>query len=147
MELFFEHDYLINATIFENIQFGRKDISLKKVVELASEIGLDEFVNSLPEKYATVIDSEGHFVPKDVVVKILLLRTLAKQPRLMLLDEPTAGLNERQKQQVLGTLNSLERVTRIFASNDPEIHRMCDVLIFIENGKARIEENNQQTKK
>lgn len=141
---FFEHDQLINASVFENIQFGRKDISLKKVVELASEIGLDEFVNSLPEKYATQIDSEGHFIPKDTVVKILILRTLVKQPRLLLLDEPTACLNSKQKQQILDAIKSLKGVTRIFASHDPAIHQLSDVLVFIENGKMRIEGTNHQ---
>src|SRR5574343_206962 len=140
----FEHDHLINASIFENIQFGRKDISLKSVVELAEEIGLNEFVNSLPEKYATHIDSEGHFIPKDTEVKILILRSLVKQPRLLLLDEPTAGLNANQKQQVLNKINSLKGVTRIFASHDPLIHQLSDVLVFIENGKVRIEGTNQQ---
>ncbi|MEN9440936.1 MAG: hypothetical protein RLZ33_1012 [Bacteroidota bacterium] len=141
----FEHDYLINATIFENIQFGRKDVSLKQVVAFAEEIGLSEFVNSLPEKYSTPIDSEGHFIPRDVVVKILLLRSIVKQPRLLLLDEPTAGLNSVQTQQILEKLNSLKGVTRIFASNDPEIHKISDSLIYIENGKPRIEGTNQQT--
>jgi ABC-type bacteriocin/lantibiotic exporter with double-glycine peptidase domain len=141
----FEHDYLINATIFENIQFGRKDVSLKQVVALAEEIGLSEFVNSLPEKYSTPIDSEGHFIPRDVVVKILLLRSIVKQPRLLLLDEPTAGLTNVQKQQILEKLNSLKGVTRIFASNDPEIHKISESLIYIENGKPRIEGTNQQT--
>jgi len=142
---FFEHDYLINASIFENIQFGRKDVSLKQVVALSEEIGLNEFVNSLPEKYSTPIDSEGHFIPRDVVVKILLLRSLVKQPRLLLLDEPTAGLNSVQTKQILEKLNSLDGVTRIFASNDPEIHKISNRLIYIENGKARIEGTNQQT--
>jgi ABC-type bacteriocin/lantibiotic exporter with double-glycine peptidase domain len=143
----FEHDHLINASIFENIQFGRKEISLKSVVELAGEIGLSDFVNSLPEKYATQIDSEGHFIPKDAVVKILILRSLVKQPRLLLLDEPTAGLNAVQKSQILNKINSLKGITRIFASHDPEIHQLSDVLVYIENGKVRIEGTNHQTKK
>ncbi|MEN9999241.1 MAG: hypothetical protein RI922_2231 [Bacteroidota bacterium] len=145
MGTLFEHEHLINGSITENIQFGHKDISLKRIVEMAEEIGLGEFVNSLPEKYATIIDNEGHFIPRDVEIKILLLRSLVKQPRLLLLDEPTAGLNASQKAQIIQIIDRTKCVTRIIASHDPQIHQLSDVMIYIENGKARFEGQTQQT--
>ena len=139
----FEHDHLVNGSVFENIQFGRKDVSLKTVVRFAEEIGLTDFINSLPEKYETLIDSEGHFIPKDVELKILLLRSLVKNPRLVLFNEPTAAINTTQKEQILKMINTSACVTRIIATHDPLIHSISDVVIHLENGKPRIEESNQ----
>jgi ABC-type bacteriocin/lantibiotic exporter with double-glycine peptidase domain len=139
----FEHDHLVNGSIFENIQFGRKDVSLKTVVRFAEEIGLTDFINSLPEKYETLIDSEGHFIPKDVELKILMLRSLVKKPRLLLFNEPTAAINTTQKEQILKMINDSVCVTRIIATQDPLIHSISDVVIQLENGKPRIEESNQ----
>jgi ABC-type bacteriocin/lantibiotic exporter with double-glycine peptidase domain len=141
----FEHDHLINGSIFENIQFGRKDVSLKMVVQSSEEIGLADFIHSLPEKYETHIDSEGHFIPRDVELKILLLRSLAKKPRLLLLNEPTAAINANQKEQILKMISASTCATRIIATQDPEIHKISDLVLYIENGKVRIEESNQST--
>jgi len=141
----FEHDHLINGSIFENIQFGRKDVSLKVVVQLSEEVGLADFIHSLPEKYETHIDSEGHFIPRDVELKILLLRSMVKKPRLLLLYEPTAGINANQKEQIMNMINASNCLTRMIATQDVEIHKISDLVVYIENGIARIEGPKQQT--
>ncbi len=91
---------IFEGTLLENITMGREDISVKYVMEMAAKVGLKDFIESLPEGFALQLHPTGKRLPGKIVTKILLLRALVGKPRLLLLEEPFLGLEEKFVQQV-----------------------------------------------
>lgn len=130
-----KQDQLIFTSLSDNIAMGRKDISLNAIVDIVSNLGLNDFVEACPENYETILNPEGHFIPKDVSTKLMVARAMVGKPRMLLMEEPTAGLNKEQRLFLLNYLNSIQHVTMLIASHDEEIHKLSDRIIQIEQGK------------
>ena len=72
-----------------------------------------------------------------MVKKILLLRTLIHQPKMLFMDEPFIGLFEVEKKSLMNHLEEIKlHTTIILIANDKEVMKMSDTVIHLENGKA-----------
>lgn len=127
------------GTVFENITMGKTKISPERIIEIADNIGFHDFLHTLQEGFDTQIDPMGKRLSGSMVKKILLLRALAEDPELILLEEPWLGFDETKKQDIISyLLNTLNNVTVIVASNDQEFAEKCDYQIVLENGTATL---------
>lgn len=144
---FFSTDQIIDASIVDNIRFGNESIQLAEIVEIAEQLGLSDFINQCKDRYETHLNNEVHFIPKDCVSKLVLARALAKKPRLLLLDEPTAFMNQQQKQPLLNLISNLKNVTFLIASNDESVQKLADRILKIENGKLVFDGNYESFSK
>lgn len=77
----------------------------------------------------------------------MLARALAKKPRLLLIDEPTALMNQQQKQPLLNLISNLKNVTFLIASNDESVQKLADRILKIENGKLVFDGNYESFSK
>jgi len=126
---------IFEGTLLENITMGREDISVKYVMEMAAKVGLKDFIESLPEGFALHLHPTGKRLPGKIVTKILLLRALVGKPRLLLLEEPFLGLEEKYVQQVQDLLiKDLKNTTVIAVTNDKSFAVKCDKVVVLENG-------------
>jgi ABC-type bacteriocin/lantibiotic exporter with double-glycine peptidase domain len=144
---FFSTDQIIDVSIVDNIRFGNESIQLADIVEIAEQLGLSDFINQCKDRYETYLNNEVHFIPKDCVSKLVLARALAKKPRLLLLDEPTAFMNQQQKQPLLNLISNLKNVTFLIASNDESVQKLADRILKIENGKLVFDGNYESFSK
>lgn len=144
---FFSTDQIIDVSIVDNIRFGNESIQLAEIVEIAEQLGLSDFINQCKDRYETQLNNEVHFIPKDCVSKLVLARALAKKPRLLLLDEPTALMNQQQKQPLLNLISNLKNVTFLIASNDESVQKLADRILKIENGKLVFDGNYESFSK
>jgi ABC-type bacteriocin/lantibiotic exporter with double-glycine peptidase domain len=127
-------DQLIHASISDNITMGR-NFDLQQVAAICKRLNLLEFVESCPRKFDTILNPEGHFIPKDVVKRILLARAMVCNPRLMLFEDLTAGLSDAQSNEIAHRLKEIDMCTILITSHDPAIHKIADRIIEIEKGK------------
>ncbi len=127
-------DQLIYASIFENITMGRP-FDLPHIASICNKLNLIDFIESCPNKYESILNPEGHFIPKDVVKRILLARAMVGKPRLMLFEDLTAGLSNAQSYEIALKLKEVDSSTLIIASHDPEVHKIVDRIVEIEKGK------------
>ncbi len=127
-------DQLIYASIYENIAMGRT-YDLQQVAMICNKLNLIDFVESCPKKYETVLNPEGHFIPNDVVRRILLARAILGNPRLMLFEDLTAGLSELQATEIASSIKDLHTGTLVMSSQDPALHKIADRIIEIDKGK------------
>jgi ABC-type bacteriocin/lantibiotic exporter with double-glycine peptidase domain len=134
-------DQLIDVSIEDNIRFGKQSVELAQIVSITDELGLTDFINQCNERFATQLSNEIHFLPKDCVSKLLLARAIVKNPRLFLLDEPTAFMTFEQKQPVLKYLDRLKNTTLLIASIDPEVQRTADRILKFEQGSLVFDGN------
>jgi ABC-type bacteriocin/lantibiotic exporter with double-glycine peptidase domain len=128
-------DKLIFGSVKENILFGRTDFQLIDVIDVCRQLGIDDNIEQLKEKYETLINPDYLVIPHDVERKILLARVMLTKPKLMLLENLSAGMNNKQLESLLAAINSIKDCTLIIASQNPKVHRISDLIIEIENGQ------------
>jgi len=128
-------DQLVYATIFENITMGRTSISLLEVATLCEQLELSDFIEQCPDKYNTMINPEGHFIPSDVKTKLFMARIIIGLPRLILWEEPSSGMSPMQSKSLVELIKTLNNRTIIMATHDPDYLEISDKIIRFENGK------------
>jgi ATP-binding cassette subfamily B protein len=128
-------DKLIFGSIKENILFGRTDFQLIDVIDVCRQLGIDDNIEQLNEKYDTLINPDYLVIPHDVERKILLARVMLTKPKLMLLENLSSGMNNKQLESLLAAINSIKDCTLIIASQNPKVHRISDLIIEIETGQ------------
>jgi ABC-type bacteriocin/lantibiotic exporter with double-glycine peptidase domain len=128
-------DKLIFGSLKENILFGRTDFQLKDVIEICAQLGIDKYIEQLSNKYETLINPDYLVIPYDIERKILLARVMLTKPKLMLLENLSSGMNNKQLDSLLNTIKSVQDCTLLIASQNPKIHSISDFIIEIENGQ------------
>lgn len=128
-------DKLVYGTIAENIHFGNESISLPEIVEVCNQLNLEPFIDSVDNKYNAVINPDFNFIPQDIQTKILIARSLILEPKLMLLEEPTAGMSKTQKGPLIKLFKRQDNCSFVLATHDEDIQQMADQIIQIEKGK------------
>lgn len=107
------------GTLWENIVMDNPDISVDRVVYLSDKTGLSQFVATLPRGFDTELDPVGKRLPFSVIQKLKLVRALAGEPRLLLLEDPWEGMETGYRERIESLLaNDLPNTTVIIASND-----------------------------
>lgn len=132
--------FLFNASIAQNIAFARPDASDEEIASAASAAGLDALITRLPEGLATRTGERGLALSAGERHRIAIARALLRQPDVLILDEPTAALDEETERVVaLGLRRALPHATLIVITHKPALADMADHVIRLENGKARME--------
>ncbi len=107
------------GTLWENIVMDNPHVTTERVKRLSEKLGLSDFVASLPKGFDTVMDPVGKRLPFSVIQKIKLVRALACEPRLLLLEDPWEGMEADYKERIENLLlHELPNTTVITASND-----------------------------
>ena len=112
----FQGVYLFEDTIENNIQFGRPDATHEEVVEAARRACCHEFVEGLPEGYATRLGEGGATLSGGERQRLSIARAILKDAPIVILDEATASVdpeNEQLIQQAIGQLTAGKTVVVI----------------------------------
>lgn len=134
--LVFQEPVLLADTVAENIAGGRPGASRAEIVEAARRAGIHDIVESLPEGYDTELGERGGTLSGGQRQCIAIARAMLRDAPIVILDEPTTGLDQRSAGLVLDALRELVRDrTVLLISHD--LHRLRDVdrILVIENGR------------
>ncbi|MDB5040906.1 MAG: putative multidrug export ATP-binding/permease protein [Candidatus Eremiobacteraeota bacterium] len=129
---------LFNGTIAENIRYGRLNATDAELVAAAQEANADEFVQKLPEGYATVVGERGIRLSGGQRQRIAIARAILRDPRILILDEATSALDSHSEALIEDALDRLlpGRTTLIIAHRLSTIRRATKIL-YIEGGRVR----------
>lgn len=137
--MFLEDMTIIKGTVYENIILGQSHISAEQILEISEEIGVDDFSSQFSNGFFTKIsetDTEISFSSKK---KIMLLRALVGERRLLILEDPLDGMDDAFKIKMREHLSNLkENTTVIVVSQDPEMIEIADQHLHIEEGTVKI---------
>lgn len=128
-------DQFVNSSIYENIAFGREEVDLKAVTQIATSLDLGSFIDQITDKYNSIINPERNMLPADVATRLLFARAIVSNPSLLLLEDPTSGMNEVQTRFMAEKIKSLSNATILMASFEDEIQRISDRIIELKEGK------------
>jgi ABC-type bacteriocin/lantibiotic exporter with double-glycine peptidase domain len=124
---------IFGGTVYENISLGKTEITPSLILETAKEIGVADFLNHFPLGFDSYIEPLGKKTPQTIVKKILLLRALCGEKRLLLLENPWNGLEAELAEKLRAYLLHKSNTTVIISTNDPA---GFEHKLVIKNGKV-----------
>lgn len=127
---------IFDGTIYENITIGRTTTRPDEVMAVIEQVGLSEFVRTLPEGLNTSMTSSGKGLSSSILHKLILARCLAKKPELLILNDFFSGLSKGEKLDMIRcAINPDTSWTLLTESNDPLVMAACDRVIVMHEGQ------------
>ncbi len=125
---------LLDASIAENIEFGRPGATRAQVEEAARRADADTFVRLLPQGYDTRVGQRGRSLSGGQRQRIAVARALLRDAPVLFLDEPTTGLDADTSRRLLDAV-ARHRAGRtvIVATHDPVALEFVDRVIRLED--------------
>lgn len=128
-------EQLFQGTLRENISMGREQATFENLKWAVANLGLDTYVKSLAEGYDTILDSEGKKIPRSIVQKILLARSIADRPKLLLLEDSFEHLDPEDRTKIVDFLTDrTNRWTLVAVSSDSYLASKCDRVLVMKDG-------------
>jgi ABC-type Mn2+/Zn2+ transport system ATPase subunit len=90
-----QRPHLFHTTIAENIRLGKADATHEEVIQAAKAARLHEFIESLPEKYETIVGESGARLSSGQAQRLALARAFLKDAPILIFDEPTSALDPK----------------------------------------------------
>ena len=137
--------FLFSGTVAENIRYANPDLTDEEMLALARMIGDGEWIETLPEGLQTQVGERGNRLSMGQRQLVALIRVLAHNPAIFILDEATASIDpftEWQIQQALHLI--LARSTSILIAHRLSTVKAADRILVIDHGTI-IEEGNHDT--
>lgn len=127
---------LFATTVRDNIAYGCLDASDKDVETAARLANAHEFIMALPQGYDTVLGERGTTLSGGQRQRIAIARAAIRKAPIVILDEPTVGLDNRSERTVTEALNRLTyNCTTFLITHDLKNARSADQILYIEDGK------------
>ncbi|MCH2234286.1 MAG: ATP-binding cassette domain-containing protein [Crocinitomicaceae bacterium] len=128
-------ELLFEGTIMENLTMGRDSATFDNVQWAIENLGLVDFIKTLPNGYDTVIRPQGKQFSKGIVDKLILARSIVDKPRLLLIKDAFSSLIGEERESIMNFLTAKENDwTLIIASKDKMIQSKVDRLILAKDG-------------
>jgi len=127
---------LFHASIWDNIAYGKPDAEPQKVVRAAKLANAHEFIEKMPEGYATMVGERGMTLSGGQRQRIAIARAIIRDTPILILDEPTSGLDSSSEQAVIEALDRLmEGRTSIVVAHHLSSIRHADVIFVIKDSE------------
>lgn len=128
---------LFNGTIIENIALGEYEPDMQKILFLSKIIGIDDFIEKLPNTYNSIVSEQGVNFSGGQKQRLAIARALYRDPEILILDEATSSLDPASEQKVLDTLNWFKGKgkTIIIIAHRLTTIKQCDCIIVLHQGK------------
>ncbi|MDQ6845700.1 MAG: ABC transporter ATP-binding protein/permease [Bacteroidota bacterium] len=140
-----QESILYNASIFNNIAFGKPGSTMEQVVTAAKIANAHDFILATPDGYQSNIGDKGSKLSGGQRQRLCIARAVLNNPPLMLLDEATSALDTESEKLVQDALNNLmkNRTTLIIAHRLSTIQK-ADHILVLDNGEIIEQGTHQQ---
>lgn len=132
-----QEPFIFNRTILENFKIIDENIKLKDVKKYVKEAYLDEYIESLPKKYDTLLGEGGVNLSGGQKQRLAIARTLAKNSKIILFDEATSALDNNSQEFIKKSIDNLvKNHTVIIVAHRLSTIIDADVIYVIDKGKV-----------
>lgn len=132
---YFTEEQIFQGSILENISMGRPNVTFEDVKWAVEHLKLTDFIGDLPDGYATQVEPFGYKLPRGVVQKLLIARSIVHRPKLLLIDDSFDNIDETEYREIIDFLLSAENEwTLLMISSDPYVARKMDSILIMKDG-------------
>ena len=127
---------LFGVSVRENIRHGAQDATDEQIEAAARLAGAHEFIERLPDGYDTVLGERGATLSGGQRQRIAIARAAVRDAPIMLLDEPTTGLDEANRRAVTEALERLTRErTTVLVTHDLATAETAEEILYLDCGE------------
>ncbi|WP_251197833.1 thiol reductant ABC exporter subunit CydC [Anaerotardibacter muris] len=135
-----QDSYIFAMSIFDNLRIGKPDLSEEEAWHALDLVGLEAHVRSLPDGLETLASEAGLNFSGGQRQRLVLARVLLQDPPIVVLDEPTVGLDPLTEQRVLDTIFTLfASKTIVMITHHLQGIDAFDRVLFIEGGALEMD--------
>lgn len=135
-----QNPYIFNLSIKDNLRLVKSDVTNEEIYEACNLACLTEFIESLPEKYDTVVGEGGVTLSGGQRQRLAIARALIQKTKIILFDEATSALDNETQNNIQSAINNLKSdYTIVIIAHRLSTIINCDEIFFMKDGKI---ENN-----
>lgn len=134
MGIMLQDSFIFSGTIRDNIAYGKLDATDEEIRSACHIVGIDSYIESLPDGYNTVVNERGSGLSQGQKQLIAFARTIVSDPKILVLDEATSSIDAKTERYLQNGLNHLlkGRTSFIIAHRLSTI-RSCDRIMYVSN--------------
>jgi ATP-binding cassette subfamily B protein/subfamily B ATP-binding cassette protein MsbA len=128
----FQDSLLFNASIKENMLYGKADATDEEIELACKKAYISDFIQSLPDKYDTIVGEKGIKLSGGQKQRIVLARLFLKDVDVFILDEATSALDQNAESMIQDALNSIGAdKTIVIVSHRENSLKLCQRLVYL----------------
>jgi len=128
---------LFRATVAQNIAYGKPQATREEIIRAARLANADEFIDRMPDGYETMIGERGLTLSGGQRQRITIARAIIRNSPILILDEPSAGLDAESEKLVFDALgNLMEGKTSIVIAHRLATVRSANVIFVVDQGRV-----------
>lgn len=125
-----QNNFLMSGTIKENLLKGNKEATFEQLKEATKKAHIHDIIESLPNKYETVLGEFGAGVSLGQAQRLAIARALLRNKPIIILDEPTASLDPNSEKIILETIKEISKnYICIMVAHGEVAYSYCDCKI------------------
>jgi len=129
--------FLFSATVRENLAFGRPEAPEEELVHAARLAQAHEFIERLPDGYATVIGERGITLSGGQRQRLAIARALVLDPRILILDDATASVDAATEAKIrIGLREAMRGRTTVIIAHRLSTIALADEIVVLEAGRV-----------
>lgn len=137
--------YLFATSVLNNIRLGRADATDDEIEHVVEDVGLHDYLATLEHGLHTQMEESGQRFSGGERQRIALSRILLKNDPIVVLDEPTVGLDPETERDLVHTmLENLQQQTVIYITHHLTAIEQMDTIIFMDEGKIDMIGSHEQ---
>ena len=141
----FEDTFLFHDTVSANIAFADPDASPARIERAAALAGATEFIDDLPDGYATLLGERGFSLSGGQRQRIAIARAILADPRVLVLDDATSAVDPSKEHEIRDALSTvMTGRTTIVIAHRPATISLADRVVLLDGGRVAAEGTHRQ---
>ena len=137
--------YIFNVSIVDNFKLVKSDVTLKEIKEACKIACLDEYIESLPDKYNTIIGEGGINLSGGEKQRLAIARALIQNTKIILFDEATSALDNETQDKISTAINSMrDDYTILIIAHRLSTVISADKILYLEDGHIEAEGTHKE---
>lgn len=131
-----QNPYIFNLSIRDNLKLVKQDLTEEEMIEACKVACLDEFIESLPNKYDTVVGEAGVILSGGQKQRLAIARAFVQKTKIILFDEATSALDNETQAEIQKAISNLkDSYTILIIAHRLSTIVNCDKIMVLENGQ------------
>ncbi len=131
-----QEPYIFNLSIRDNLKLVKEDLTDAEMIEACKIACLDSFIETLPNKYDTILGENGVILSGGQKQRLAIARAFVQKTKIILFDEATSSLDNKTQAEIQQAIANLkDEYTILIIAHRLSTIINCDKIMILENGK------------